>query len=297
MDVFITAAVFSVLRLLGVSVAVKRHVDENPTRNILKDTGVFSNIYRSYKELNVSKSDTTSDKTKDQEQGVDVIEAGMSSLYYPPEKDTFIIPKSSKNTQFITNQPMTMEAMQKKILFNAGIGENIGKEASAFVQNQHEKLDKQRSLKALKDPIGINSEVGREEQALQDHHGNSEICEVHEECLNRSQEGSVSEPETNVELHHPEKFIDLVRSTEHHVRGDEEQRRAFQTAHMERTSEESDAVVKAVKSYMSNSPDSYPLTIKIPDAVWRKGALYRIKDRFYTDDGEFLYRVPGLSKE
>lgn len=35
--------------------------------------------------------------------------------------------------------------------------------------------------------------------------------------------------------------------------------------------------------------------IHIPRNVWRKGATYRVEDAYYDDDGELLYRVPGMS--
>lgn len=34
--------------------------------------------------------------------------------------------------------------------------------------------------------------------------------------------------------------------------------------------------------------------IKIPRKSWQRGKLYKVEDCFYSDDGEFLYRVPGL---
>jgi hypothetical protein len=34
--------------------------------------------------------------------------------------------------------------------------------------------------------------------------------------------------------------------------------------------------------------------IKIPRKEWKKGKIYKVNDCFYSDDGEFLYRVPGL---
>lgn len=34
--------------------------------------------------------------------------------------------------------------------------------------------------------------------------------------------------------------------------------------------------------------------IKIPKNLWKKGQTYKVDDCFYDDDGEFLYRVPGL---
>lgn len=35
--------------------------------------------------------------------------------------------------------------------------------------------------------------------------------------------------------------------------------------------------------------------IKIPRNLWKRGSTYRLNDCFYDADGEFLYRVPGLS--
>nr|XP_018903997.1 PREDICTED: uncharacterized protein LOC109035006 [Bemisia tabaci] len=35
--------------------------------------------------------------------------------------------------------------------------------------------------------------------------------------------------------------------------------------------------------------------IQIPKHLRKKGALYKIEDCFYADDGQFLYRVPGLT--
>lgn len=34
--------------------------------------------------------------------------------------------------------------------------------------------------------------------------------------------------------------------------------------------------------------------IEIPRNVWKKDQIYKVGDCFYADDGEFLYRVPGL---
>ncbi|XP_035780325.1 neugrin-like [Anopheles albimanus] len=35
--------------------------------------------------------------------------------------------------------------------------------------------------------------------------------------------------------------------------------------------------------------------IKIPSKLYKKGATYQLDDCFYDDDGEFLYRVPGMN--
>ncbi|XP_053670369.1 uncharacterized protein LOC128720701 [Anopheles nili] len=37
--------------------------------------------------------------------------------------------------------------------------------------------------------------------------------------------------------------------------------------------------------------------IKIPKKLHRKGATYQVDDCFYDDDGEFLYRVPGMNRK
>lgn len=36
-------------------------------------------------------------------------------------------------------------------------------------------------------------------------------------------------------------------------------------------------------------------TIKIPRKLWKRGATYQLDDCFYDDDGEFIYRVPGMT--
>ncbi|KAK9510364.1 hypothetical protein O3M35_005165 [Rhynocoris fuscipes] len=45
---------------------------------------------------------------------------------------------------------------------------------------------------------------------------------------------------------------------------------------------------------LNNSPangDEINMKIKIPKEKWKKGNLYKVNNCFYTDDGEFLYRV------
>ncbi|XP_065354798.1 uncharacterized protein LOC135949227 [Calliphora vicina] len=37
--------------------------------------------------------------------------------------------------------------------------------------------------------------------------------------------------------------------------------------------------------------------IHIPRKLWKKGATYRANDCYYDDDGEFLYRVPGMTSQ
>ena len=53
---------------------------------------------------------------------------------------------------------------------------------------------------------------------------------------------------------------------------------------------------KEVSTFIDTIND-YPLAIRIPKKVWKEGYTYRVKDCFYDDNGEFLYRVPGLTKD
>lgn len=50
---------------------------------------------------------------------------------------------------------------------------------------------------------------------------------------------------------------------------------------------------KEVSKFIDLAND-YPLAIRIPKNVWKEGYTYRVKDCFYDDKGDFLYRVPGL---
>lgn len=38
----------------------------------------------------------------------------------------------------------------------------------------------------------------------------------------------------------------------------------------------------------------YPDHINIPKSILKKGCIYKLNDCYYDDDGEFLYRVPGM---
>ncbi|CAL7941701.1 unnamed protein product [Xylocopa violacea] len=48
------------------------------------------------------------------------------------------------------------------------------------------------------------------------------------------------------------------------------------------------------RNLLIDSNLDYTQHIKIPKNVHKRGMTYRIKDCYYDDDGEFLYRVPGL---
>lgn len=50
---------------------------------------------------------------------------------------------------------------------------------------------------------------------------------------------------------------------------------------------------KEVSKFIDTIND-YPLAIRIPKKVWKEGYTYKVKDCFYDDNGDFLYRVPGL---
>lgn len=39
----------------------------------------------------------------------------------------------------------------------------------------------------------------------------------------------------------------------------------------------------------------YPLKIKIPTKVYKRGCTYKLNDCYYDERGEFLYRVPGMN--
>ncbi|EEZ98913.1 uncharacterized protein LOC659761 [Tribolium castaneum] len=41
---------------------------------------------------------------------------------------------------------------------------------------------------------------------------------------------------------------------------------------------------------------NYPEVITIPKSALKKGCIYKLNDCYYDDDGEFLYRVPGMSQ-
>ncbi|XP_015171754.1 PREDICTED: uncharacterized protein LOC107064020 [Polistes dominula] len=54
-----------------------------------------------------------------------------------------------------------------------------------------------------------------------------------------------------------------------------------------------DTYVKERNSKISVD-EKYSLPIQIPSKLYQKGKTYRISDCYYDDDGEFLYRVPGV---
>ncbi|XP_050535600.1 uncharacterized protein LOC126902401 [Daktulosphaira vitifoliae] len=55
-------------------------------------------------------------------------------------------------------------------------------------------------------------------------------------------------------------------------------------------------ISKKEASHLINNMTEYPLAIRIPKNVWKEGFTYKVNDCFYDDNGDFLYRVPGLKK-
>lgn len=77
-----------------------------------------------------------------------------------------------------------------------------------------------------------------------------------------------------------------------------DQQEEVETKQIEKTSkiqkyEQKDMVIKPDQIY---SKDLLMIRekIKIPKKLWQRGKIFQVNDCFYTDDGEFLYRVPGL---
>ncbi|KOC62301.1 hypothetical protein WH47_04059 [Habropoda laboriosa] len=54
-----------------------------------------------------------------------------------------------------------------------------------------------------------------------------------------------------------------------------------------------DTFVKDRSSYMDTDVN-YIKRLKIPKNSYKKGMTYRVNDCYYDDDGEFLYRIPGM---
>ncbi|XP_049276534.1 uncharacterized protein LOC125760437 [Anopheles funestus] len=55
------------------------------------------------------------------------------------------------------------------------------------------------------------------------------------------------------------------------------------------------ALADSVYDSRNEKQDCIKEVIKIPKKLYKKGATYQIGDCFYDDDGEFLYRVPGMT--
>lgn len=57
---------------------------------------------------------------------------------------------------------------------------------------------------------------------------------------------------------------------------------------------EAGVVDKTYENSLPSLDDDFPLRIRIPKEQWKRNKVYQVKDRFYNDSGNFLYRVPGL---
>lgn len=54
-----------------------------------------------------------------------------------------------------------------------------------------------------------------------------------------------------------------------------------------------DTYIKARNSKISDN-ETYSLPIKIPENIYQKDKIYRVNDCYYDDNGQFLYRIPGV---
>lgn len=71
--------------------------------------------------------------------------------------------------------------------------------------------------------------------------------------------------------------------------------KSINVATIEASLQENTSIIsrKEVSKFIDTMND-YPLAIRIPRKVWKEGYTYKLKDCFYDDRGDFLYRVPGL---
>ncbi|XP_012284277.1 uncharacterized protein LOC105701786 [Orussus abietinus] len=67
-----------------------------------------------------------------------------------------------------------------------------------------------------------------------------------------------------------------------------------QTSNIDEIDKGLDTYIKDRRLLVDKKDDNYPTVIKIPRSKYKEGMTYRVKDCYYDDDGEFLYRVPGL---
>lgn len=278
-------------------VALPKKNEYNPTKDILKDGGVFGGIYKSYK---LTQKNTTEDIQTKEETSID---KGLKSLHYPPS-ETFIIPGSVQNVQTRTKSILPLDEMKKRVLQNAS-NDNLSHDEQNFIQDEIKKHAAENSYDLLRDPIrgNVNStsemrkaHTNYQENKIQDHLPKSMKIEIDND-LHMVEEIDSSHKAQNEVLKTAHKFVDVSRLSRAQHKQDQEILASFKTAKLTRTDLDNKTLTLAVKDYLSQSSESYPLQIVIPKELWKKGALYRIKDRFYTDDGEFLYRVPGLRKD
>lgn len=74
--------------------------------------------------------------------------------------------------------------------------------------------------------------------------------------------------------------------------------KSVETAVIEADLQENTGVIsrKEVSTFI-DTMNEYPLAIRIPKQAWKEGHMYKVKDCFYDDQGDFLFRVPGLTSD
>ncbi|XP_034252820.1 uncharacterized protein LOC117652195 [Thrips palmi] len=269
-------------------------------KNVLKDGGVFANIYKSYKPIDrIEKRDETIT-----EEVQTPAQAGLQMLYQPPQNDTFIIPKAAQNVLHRTNKHLTLEDMKDVVMQDVVKGKSLTGDEINFVQEKLLMEREKSNYPIMKDPIGkeANEEFSRGQEGIDTVSNSSNDLNTTHKITLSVEEINTSDSAKNFRSSQSEddnvsKFIDVSGIKNIQKLEDKEIIASLRTAKMARSKMDDEIVVKAVKEYVSHSSESYPLEIAIPKDKWKKGALYRVKDRFYTDDGEFLYRVPGISQE
>lgn len=274
---------------------------------------MFGNIYKSYKRETQQDTDKHAENTDQEVKEDNSIEVGLSKLYHPPQHETFIIPRSAQNVKLRTSEHVTLGHMKDRVLYDFEADQPLSNDERGFIETHFQKKSKETSHIYLKDPIGINPKIehvvnNNKKESIHDKlrkiAGYSKEPSDNEMPLHQesSHENPIPHPVTSREPINKKsesipEVMNVPRVSPYHGQEDREVLASFKTAMLERSQTDDETIVKAVKNYLSSSSESYPLEISIPKDVWKKGALYRVKDRFYTDDGEFLFRVPGLVKE
>ncbi|KAJ1522224.1 hypothetical protein ONE63_002532 [Megalurothrips usitatus] len=275
--------------------------DFNPLSNILKDGGVFASIYQSYqKATENSNSKEVSDEEVCNKKYEDSTEMDMRN--HQRGEDSFMVPLSVQNVRLRTNEPHTLESMRAKVLHDAVRGKELGESEKSFVQDALHKEIESNHYKQIKDPIGatLKEKFTDRDTHLSHKRDHSARRESGEEIVPSAHSGNNTQDFQDSEATHVDnasKYVDLSKLPDHQIRENEELLACLKTAKIERSSKYNVEINKVVKDYVMNSSGGYPMQIAIPKDLWQKNKLYRVKDRFYTDDGEFLYRVPGLCKE
>ncbi|KAK3927974.1 Neugrin [Frankliniella fusca] len=297
------ASNFSSMKEVDVS-RKSRKQEYNGTKDILKDGGVFGEIYKSYKRLQKSDTEDVKDNiVSGNHEGS--IEKGLQAISYRPNDGNFVIPSEVQNVEKRTKEPLPLEEMQRRVLQDTS-NANLSIDEQKFVQGFLETQKVERNYDLPRDPIGIKANesverawahIKRDEAQRQITPTKAIKIEIVDNLREGGEVGLSQEPQKDA-MKNAHKFVDMSRLSDAHRKQDKEILASFRTAKAARTDLDNETLTAAVKEYVSShSSDGYPLQIVIPKELWKEGALYRVKDRFYTDDGEFLYRVPGLVKD